>query len=834
MDPSEYPVEDLSGLTLTSRRPDHNLNSLYKPWYNRFPQRSRKGDTDYLCETCCHLDFNILCQRHSDSPTPADDYVKLGYFAEIKQETACKLCRMITNTVELVLAHNPSQIVKERARDDFTQCEWFMSPTMLCTPRGGHSYQLYLVPQVFRTAERGTTAHLHRNWPFALRLLGSSPGHGRRVPPDQVDFAWLKRTVDECDNLTEMPPREFRRQVRVIDVVDMCVVDLPNQARYITLSYPWGGLPQLELLTTNEAFLRQAGSIKETWEKLPCTIQDFLILVKEVKERYAWVDRMTILQDDPDGDQFEQMGQMGEIYRHSHFTIHAVSGCDANYGLPRVRPTPRVFKQLIVQISGHEMSNKLPWLDVEGYSNCGGAWGSRAWTYQERFMSQRSVFLGDFGIDINCWHTASPEDENCRHPNWHGRPKACGGIYFWDGQDPRCEPCITKHTPFDVYTQVVSEYTARELTYQKDALRAFLGVQGHFYDQFESDIVHGMPEAEFDAALLWSPISKHKQRLDPKTKMPLFPSWSWLGWEGSVAWPWQMERDTFVSMVNVPFLWRDALEPPPVPRRGTPDGTMYTMADGPVNCTYNPWFTSIDTCLPASPLRVQALQAIAEKTDDHLGVATECLRRRYEYRYANDPLVQWPHGGRPNLLHAHRLCPSITFRALITEFLVVGKPWPRKRLYNMRHTVYRMSVVDREGILAGYIDVPHPAEDGFSVQPGWHTFVVLSRSTINGCFSPLPDALHLQRKTPLSPLHLLLDEEFDLEAYEPKVTQLNEQGNFDGDTYSTIRPWCMFNIMMIEEYEQVAFRKAIGRVHVDAVLASNRGEPLPWEVVRLA
>jgi hypothetical protein len=529
------------------------------------------------------------------------------------------------------------------------------------------------------------------------------------------------------------------------------------------------------------------------------------------------------------------MDQMGQVYRHSHFTIHAVSGRDANYGLPRVHPTPRVFKQLIVRIGGQDISNKLPWLYAEGYGNCGGIWGSRAWTYQERFMSQRSVFLGDFGIEINCWHTASPEDEHCRHPNWQGRPKASGGVYFWDGQDPRCEPYIRNHTSFDLYTQIVSEYTERNLTWQKDALRAFLGVQNYFYGAFESDIVHGIPEGEFDAALLWSPIGKHDLRWDPETGRALFPSWSWLGWVGPVAWPWQMERDSFMSMVNVPLLWQDALAPPPVPRRGPPDGTMYSMAVGPVNCTYNPWFTSSDICLPASPSREQTIQDIAEGIDDHLGIAFECLRRRNDLRYANDAMVQWPNSGRPILHHAHPSSHVITFRALITALFVVGKPWPRNRLYNMRHTVYRMSVVDREGIFAGYIDVPHPTDDGYPIGPGENTFVVLSRSGIDGQFKPPPDALYVRRKKDVPPLDPPLDEQFDLENYKPEVAHLNERGNFDEDVYDKTRPWCMFNVMMFEYVGNgIAIRQAIGRFHVDAVLASNGGEPLPWRVVRLA
>lgn len=446
-------------------RPDHNLNSRFRRWYNRFPQHRSKDDPDHLCETCRHLDFSILFQHwHSDAQTAADDYVKLGPFSEIKREMTRKICGLVTSTIETVIASSPSRFVRERESEDFTLSEWYLSPSTVCIHPHGQSYQLFLVPNIFDAERSGNKAHTHSSWPFGLRLLGSNPRHVRRVPHNQLDFAWLKGVMDQCDLLTRMPPRDFQRQVRVVDVEDMRIVDLPDQAKYVALSYPWGGVKQLNLCKENESALRERGGLTEKWEEIPRTIQDFITLVAEVKERYAWVDSLSILQDDETEDKPQQMSQMGEIYQHSHFTVHAVSGSDANYGLPRVRPMPRLFRQLVVQIGNQEISNMLPWLNDEDYDRCGGTWGSRAWTYQERFMSQRSVFLGDFGIEINCLHTASPEDEHCKHPRWHGRYFATGNVIFWVGQDSRCEPYIKDPTSFDLYTQIVSEYTERTLT----------------------------------------------------------------------------------------------------------------------------------------------------------------------------------------------------------------------------------------------------------------------------------------------------------------------------------------------------------------------------------
>lgn len=89
---------------------------------------------------------------------------------------------------------------------------------------------------------------------------------------------------------------------------------------------------------------------------------------------------------------------------------------------------------------------------------------------------------------------------------------------------------------------------------------------------------------------------------------------------------------------------------------------------------------------------------------------------------------------------------------------MIGEPWSWKRLYNMKHTVYRMSIVDIEGMLAGYIDVPHPTDAQDPIELGENDFVILSRSCIDGKFEPPPDALQIKRRKILSSFDRPLNE----------------------------------------------------------------------------
>jgi hypothetical protein len=129
------------------------------------------------------------------------------------------------------------------------------------------------------------------------------------------------------------------------------------------------------------------------------------------------------------------------------------------------------------------------------------------------------------------------------------------------------------------------------------------------------------------------------------------------------------------------------------------------------------------------------------------------------------------------------------------------------------------------GVMAGYIDVPN--FETRKIQLGEYEFAALSRSTVDGVYEPEPDALMNRRLRRLRYLpRILTDQTMERCPEEHRV----EKGNFDRRVYDENRPWCMFNVLMIKQVEEVSFRVAVGRVHVDAVLASGRGEE---KIIRL-
>lgn len=59
-------------------------------------------------------------------------------------------------------------------------------------------------------------------------------------------------------------------------------------------------------------------------------------LTRPLGEKYLWVDRFFICQDD-DASKQPQLQLMADIYGHTYLTINAANGCKANHELHRFK-----------------------------------------------------------------------------------------------------------------------------------------------------------------------------------------------------------------------------------------------------------------------------------------------------------------------------------------------------------------------------------------------------------------------------------------------------------------------------------------------------------------
>ncbi|KAK5632859.1 hypothetical protein RRF57_008573 [Xylaria bambusicola] len=319
--------------------------------------------------------------------------------------------------------------------------------------------------------------------------------------------------------------RTLRRRSRVIpggpvwliDVQDACVVAAKAQ-RYIALSYVWGNFEGTEARRNNLNMLRRPGALGKQSDQIivPKTIRHAMELASLLGERYLWVDRFCICQDDPES-KHSQLNLMGNIFEGAYLTIVAANGWDADHGLRGIRGVTEPRNVTSLLITRPEYS--------EYVDRTRTVWYSRGWTFQEMMLSPRKLlFLYQFVL----WE--------CSGTVW----------YEWKGDignspsssSPTMAPFVGRRSleaePLEQYLDSVRQYNARELTFPEDGLNAFLGITTRFTVCFPDGFLWALPIKMFDKSLLWQPAEDMIRRQSKRSDSTQLPSWSWVGWQGLI------------------------------------------------------------------------------------------------------------------------------------------------------------------------------------------------------------------------------------------------------------------------------------------------------------
>lgn len=328
---------------------------------------------------------------------------------------------------------------------------------------------------------------------------------------------------------------------RLIDIEKLCITEPPRLPSFVALSYVWNsslGEKDLQLCQANLQHLQIPGGI-DVWA-LPDVVADTVRLCGDLGERYLWVDRLCIIQDDS-ATKHAQINAMGSIYGMASLTIVAATGPAQDLGLPGVRGRPRrpfIFNDTRLFNWRSEKVEINPCVTIDQ-----SAWNTRGWTSQERILSLRCLYITDFQVYFSCPRVLFQEEKGAVFKRDNDK---------WDRRYPPLKPIrqwIVKKNGLNVYFNYVSQYTTRNLSYQTDILNAFAGVSHILSVQFGTRFFFGLPEKYFTQALLWSNPGYEVRR----SGVPEIPSWSWAAWLGrthffnlcSERWPID-ERSTGV------------------------------------------------------------------------------------------------------------------------------------------------------------------------------------------------------------------------------------------------------------------------------------------------
>lgn len=164
------------------------------------------------------------------------------------------------------------------------------------------------------------------------------------LDPHWIDLETIRQWLYTCDfdpahgeKCILRTPEYAGMPLWLIDVVNEGIV--PSRTRqYVALSYVWGQVTSSAATTDNIASLQKPGALREdnTAIVVPRTARHTMKLVNLLGQRYLWVDRLCICQDDAQ-TKHSQLHLMGDIYSNVYLTIIAANGWDADHGLRGIR-----------------------------------------------------------------------------------------------------------------------------------------------------------------------------------------------------------------------------------------------------------------------------------------------------------------------------------------------------------------------------------------------------------------------------------------------------------------------------------------------------------------
>lgn len=344
--------------------------------------------------------------------------------------------------------------------------------------------------------------------------------------------SWFRHCQDDHGRRCEPQPLEMPG-LSLIDCLTRSVVPAPQHQRYqyAALSYVWGD----RSLEPDTLYSRPLGSFIEV-------IEDAIRCTLELGLHFLWVDRYCIDQNSP--DKHRQIQNMDQIYGSATITLVNAAGESPLDGIPGVSAKSRTQPDSFEFDGQRLMSLPNVRKDIMG-----STWSSRAWTFQEGLLSIRRLIFTQSQAYYQCTSMHCCEyipEQQFSHPVSAMLPNR----RFQSAMLalPQLYPDSTHAlmTSFDLF---LTEYLRRQLSFQADALNAFMGFLRYFWRQQERPIWHfwGVPfwaalndghelgNFVFLKQLLWVPIQR-TQNTAPLIMRNGLPSWTWAAWQGLSSW----------------------------------------------------------------------------------------------------------------------------------------------------------------------------------------------------------------------------------------------------------------------------------------------------------
>lgn len=350
---------------------------------------------------------------------------------------------------------------------------------------------------------------------------------------------------------------------------------------YVALCHVWGLADNLPKLTTTTL---QEYKKTIAWSTFPIALQEAILLTRAMKIRWLWIDSLCLMQDETQ-EKLEESLQMDDIFGNAFLTIAATSAIESsthplfsvkkqpfkiqtqdNQGLPikiYVREQPSHYSFKALSDEGADMNDLEVPFNMSKESNLDTPLLTRAWPYTERLLSCRVLHFTKSEMVFECWEGHQCECGRIDNTIYDSRAtdrikqefgrllaktssllaikRPGNGSAKVDNITSQlastdltgCPQILSKlrEEALLKWSYIVTEYTARKITYDNDRLIAIASVARALSPAIQSGYIAGQWTCS-TLSLLWYPDDSTQCH---RTKVPngQVPSWSWASIEGS-------------------------------------------------------------------------------------------------------------------------------------------------------------------------------------------------------------------------------------------------------------------------------------------------------------
>lgn len=344
----------------------------------------------------------------------------------------------------------------------------------------------------------------------------------------EITYRLCLDRLQECSQHSQCPHPELTKlPTRVLDCLNpshprLFISNGTEMELYAALSYVWGeAQPSKTTMQNLEAY---AAGIDINC--IPQTICDAITVTRNLNLRYLWVDSFCIIQDSRP-DKARELANMRNIFRNAYVTIAAASAKRVTEGFLQKRPVYRTPSTLPFYFPGESPGTMSL---VAGTGPPAEAVDERAWCFEERLLSPRSLIFCSHTLRYECQSRAMNVDQTPRYLDGPIKNvRLPDRIFIGTTNNSHAEDKNDKYE----WKSVLGKYTKRFLTKPRDRLVALSGIAEQFSLLWpESDYMAGLWRHHLPGSLLW--VLRDTGAPLPRPFKYRAPSWSWASVDGEI------------------------------------------------------------------------------------------------------------------------------------------------------------------------------------------------------------------------------------------------------------------------------------------------------------